>query len=68
MHRAKKRGMDLKGVEEFMEECSRLLDKSQPRSSTPSLMPRDSRPDVDETLHTGTSEIDELRHLSTCSG
>ena len=26
-------------------------------------MPRDSRPDVDETLHKGTSEIDELRHL-----
>ena len=26
-------------------------------------MPCDSRPDEDETLHKGTSEIDELRHL-----
>ena len=46
-----------------MEECSRLLDQDQPRRSTPKPTPCESRPDVDETLHKGTSEIVELRNL-----
>ena len=46
-----------------MEECRRLIDDGQPRRSTPTNMTCDSRPDVDETLHKGTSEIHELTHL-----
>ena len=61
MCRAKKYGMDPKEVEEFMEECCRVLDEGQPRRGTPK--PSMSRPDEDETLNKGTSEIDELRHL-----
>ena len=59
---AKRRGMSPQEVDKFMEECSRLLgeDDSEPRRSTPAPTPQDSRPDEDETLHKGTSEIDEL--------
>ena len=60
---AKKRGMDPEEVEEFMQECSRLPKESQPARSTPNPRPSVSRPDEDKTLHKGTSEIDELRHL-----
>ena len=55
-HGAKKRGMDPEEVEEFMQECSTLLEY-------PNRRPSVSRPDEDETLHKGTSEIEELRHL-----
>ena len=50
-HRAKKHGMDPQEVEEFMEECSSLLDEGQPRRITPNPRPSVSRPDEDETLH-----------------
>ena len=43
MRGAKKRGMDPKELDKFMEECSKLLE-DQPRGSTPTAMPRDSKP------------------------
>ena len=58
--------MSPEDVDTFMEECSKLLEghrESEPRRSTPAPTPRGSRPDVDDTLHKGTSEIDELRHM-----
>ena len=57
--------MDPDKVEDFMKECSRLLEESQPVRSTPNPNPRPgmSRPDEEDTLQKGPSEIDELRHL-----
>ena len=66
MRGAKTRAITAEDVEDFMAECSKLLDEnreSQPRRSTPIPTPRSPRPDEDDTLHKGTSEIDELRHL-----
>ena len=57
--------MNPEDVDAFMEECSQLLEgrqESEPRGSTPVPTPRDSRPDEDDTLHKGMSEIDELRY------
>ena len=63
MRGAGKHGMDPDEVEEFMQECSRLLEAGQTVISTPNPWPSMSRPDEDDTLQKGTSEMDELRHL-----
>ena len=58
--------MTPKDVDDFMAECSKLLEEnkeSEPRRSTPVPTPRDSRPDEDNTLQKGPLEIDELRYL-----
>ena len=55
--------MDPEEVEEFMQECSRLLEESQPARSMPNPTPSVSRPDKDDILQKGTSKRDELRHL-----
>ena len=63
---AKRYGMTPQDVDDFIEECSNLLEgqrESEPRRNTPVPTPRDSRPEKDVTLHKGTSEIDELRYL-----
>ena len=58
----RKHRMDWDEVEDFMKECSRLLEESQPVRSTPNPRFSMSRPDDYDTLQKGPSEIDELRH------
>ena len=55
--------MDLDKVENFMREASRFLEESQPQRSTPKPRTSMPRPDDDDTLQKGPSDIDELRHL-----
>ena len=50
-------------VGDFMKECCRLLEESRPARSTPNPKRSMSRPDEDDTLQKGPSEVDELRHL-----
>ena len=59
--RAKRRGMSPEDVDAIFAECSKLLEEnedSEPRRSTLVPTSRDPRPDVDDTLQKGTSEID----------
>ena len=58
MHR-----MELDEIEDFIKECSRLLEESQPARRTPNPRPSTSRPDEDDTLQIGTFEVDESSHL-----
>ena len=51
--------MDPDEVEDFMKECNRLLEESQSANPRTSM----SRPDEDDTLQKGPSEVDELKHL-----
>ena len=55
--------MSSEEVNEFMEECSKLLGEMMTLSQEEVPLLLHSRPDADETLHKWTSEIDELRHL-----
>ena len=59
----RKRRMNPDELENFMREASRLLEESQPVRSTPKPSTSMSRPDDDDTLQKGPSEVDELKHL-----
>ena len=62
-HRTRKHRMDPDELEDFMKECSRLLEESQPARSSSNPRPSMSRLDDDDILQKGSSETDELRHL-----